>query len=94
MKELIITLGNLGFPISLMKRHLVKTDTVSVFKFSFKLIDKSIIHIEAVSSGLLESFVMMREIKEPHQKQILLKGKLNSSTVERISYEIASLMIS
>lgn len=93
IKQLALTLGNLGFPTELLAKSIAKVGGMSYMFISFDLLDGTTIHIEALDGVLGSSFIMMREVSDPLQKQVLIKGDLSESRLDEISFQIAGLMI-
>ncbi len=93
IKKLAITLTNLGFPSELVRKHTVKFGEMSYLSLSFRLLDKTTIHIEAYSGELDSRFIMVRKVKDPQQTQVLIKGPFTDAILDQVAFEVASLMI-
>lgn len=92
-KKLFLTLNNLGFETSKIKRAVSKIGEMQYTRFSFDLKDKTTIHIEAMEGEMLgPQIVMVREVS-PDEKQVLIKDALDEAALDKIPMEIASLMI-
>jgi hypothetical protein len=93
MQILLILLQNLGFDMEVLRSKLVSIGSTSVFKHNFQLRDKTWIKIEAFEGELDNRFVVFHETPIKEQSRVLVKGKLTEGELERLPYELASMLI-